>query len=361
MNTLDSITNKQMMLILITVIGLNNHVFVISPLVQHAGKDSWISVILSFLLSIVWIILLLVFQKSINNEGIFEWLRFKVNKKIIIILGIIFILFLINLSAITLRETIALINVGYLPETPKWIVACIFSIVCLYFGGSKLGTISIINILLLIFVVCLGFFVAFTNMEHKDYSLLLPIFENGYSPILKSIIFPYSGMTELMLFLFLKKRINTPVKFRHLFITSFILMGLTLGPLIGAITEFDEVEASYQRFPAFEEWGLVSIGDFIEHVSFLALYQWLAGAFIRISLFFYTIKEVLLEINLYSKWCLFVILFIVIGYAVYPISDIHYSNVLWNILLPFTTYFLISFLLLLSLFILVLHKRRINV
>ena len=47
-----------------------------------------------------------------------------------------------------------------------------------------------------------------------------------------------------------------------------ILVGLTLGPLIGAITEFGPNEATKQRYPAYEEWGLVTIGRYIEHLDF---------------------------------------------------------------------------------------------
>ena len=64
----------------------------------------------------------------------------------------------------------------------------------------------------------------------------------------------------------------------------FILMGLTMGPTIGAITEFGPIEAAKQRYPAYEEWGLGSIGRFIEHFDFLSIYQWLTGAFIRVGL-----------------------------------------------------------------------------
>ncbi|MFR9721672.1 hypothetical protein ACL00X_20305, partial [Aeromonas diversa] len=72
---------------------------------------------------------------------------------------------------------------------------------------------------------------------------------------------------------------------------SFLI--LTLGPTIGAIAEFGPFVAAKQRYPAFEEWRLVSIGRYIEHLDFLSVYQWFVGAFIRLSLLCFLTPDVL--------------------------------------------------------------------
>ncbi|WP_142303724.1 hypothetical protein [Neobacillus soli] len=46
----DSITVFQLILLSMTAIGLKNHVIIISPLIQTAGRDSWLSVIVSLFL-----------------------------------------------------------------------------------------------------------------------------------------------------------------------------------------------------------------------------------------------------------------------------------------------------------------------
>ncbi|WP_259455724.1 GerAB/ArcD/ProY family transporter [Bacillus sp. PK3_68] len=133
---------------------------------------------------------------------------------------------------------------------------------------TNLRTLNILNIFLLFFIVIFGFFVAIANIQHKNYSLLLPILEHGYDPIMKSLIFQASGLAEIFIFLLLQHKINAPLRFRHYAAIIIILTVLTTGPLIGAIIEFGPVEAAKQRFPAYEEWGLVSLGTFIEHVDF---------------------------------------------------------------------------------------------
>ncbi len=72
--------------------------------------------------------------------------------------------------------------------------------------------------------------------------------------------------------LFLQHQIKGRIRWYHFTIILIILMGLTMGPLIGAITEFGPSEAAKQRYPAYEEWGLVTIGRYIEHLDFFSLF-----------------------------------------------------------------------------------------
>lgn len=55
---------------------------------------------------------------------------------------------------------------------------------------------------------------------------------------------------------------------RSLLWVGIVLVGLTLGPLMGAIAIFGPFEAARMRFPAYEEWRLVTFGHFLEHIDF---------------------------------------------------------------------------------------------
>src|SRR5690606_9141105 len=57
------------------------------------------------------------------------------------------------------------------------------------------------------------------------------------------------------------------------------------------ITEFGVYEATKQRHPAFEQWKILSLGQFIQHLDFLSIYQWLAGSIIRITISLYLLVD----------------------------------------------------------------------
>src|SRR5690606_4639717 len=129
--------------------------------------------------------------------------------------------------------------------------------------------------------------------------------------------------------LILQHRIKDSFKFRHLVITDLILQGLTLGLLTGAIIVFGLVEAEMFRFPAYEEWELVSIGYFIEHIFFFVIYQWLTGTFIRLAIILFFIKDLLSLFKKYGKYIYFFIFIVIEIFTLYPLNDFAYAKLLF--------------------------------
>ncbi|MFJ7953405.1 endospore germination permease [Lysinibacillus sp. NPDC096418] len=276
-----------------TVIGLKNHVTILPPLLDNAGRDSWISVLLSAVSLFPWLFLLVYIHTKTNQEPLKDWLKQKIGKvgSSIVIYSVI--IFLMILAAFTMVETLQWVNITFLSLTPFILLLFIYVILCTLLISTNIQTIVIVNVFVLFGVVVFGFFVAFTNIQVKDHELLRPFFEHGFQPVLKSMIYPASGFVELMILLFLQHHIKDRMRWYHLAIILFILMGLTIGPLIGSITEFGPIEAAKQRYPAFEEWGLVTIGRYVEHLDFLSIYQWLTGTFIRVGFLLYVVADLL--------------------------------------------------------------------
>lgn len=315
------------------------------------------SVILALLLTLLWILLVLNIHRKTNKENIFDWLFKHVNKGFVTIILWVLVLYLSLLGGVTLRETMSWVNIVLLPQTPEVFLSILFIIACYAMARTNLKTFSLINEYLLFFIVILGFFVAIVNFQYKNYSLVKPFFENGYVPILKGMVYPLSGFTELFLFLFLQHNINGNIRYRHFAITVILLAGLTIGPLLGAISEFGQSEAAKQRFPAYEEWELVSIGHYIEHVFFFSIYQWLSGAFIRITLIFIIMKEILSRYKKHAKLFLIIMIGSIEFFALFPISDFTYSKVLFYTFLPLTTWFFFGYSILFNILIMIGSRK----
>lgn len=276
-----------------TVIGLKNHVTIIPPLLDVGGRDGWVSVIMAAFIMFFWLFLLVYIQKKTNQEPIRDWLDGKIGKIGSTIVIYIIVIYLLVLAAFTMVETLQWVNTTFLPETPSIILLFIYTILCILLVTTSLQTMVILNVFVLFGVIVFGFFVAFTNIQVKEYELLRPFFEHGFQPVIKGMIYPASGFIELIILLFLQHQFKERLRWYHFGIILFILMGLTLGPLMGAIAEFGPSEAAKQRYPAYEEWGLVSIGRYIEHLDFFSIYQWLTGTFIRVSFLLYVIADLL--------------------------------------------------------------------
>ncbi|WP_233443811.1 hypothetical protein [Halalkalibacterium halodurans] len=129
-----------------------------------------------------------------------------------------------------------------------------------------------------------------------------------------------------------------------------LLMGLSLGPTIGSIAAFGPEVAAQMRFPAFEQWRLVVLGEHFSHVDFLAVFQLLSGVTIRIALFSFLLYDTLDFKSIHFKKLILSIYTLVLGVvALLPISDIWVETVIRMYLYPvaFIIGFSLSFLLLL--------------
>ncbi|MCM3316744.1 endospore germination permease [Rummeliibacillus stabekisii] len=292
-----SISILHVVFLTMTFIGLKNHVTIIPSILETAGRDGWASVLLGELGTFLWVFLLLYVHNKSKQEPIKVWLKQRIGKVLtaIVIYGTTFYLLLI--AAFTMRETLLWVSTTFLHNTPFIILLIIFVILVMFLAASGLQTIVIVNAFVLTGVVILGFFVAFVNLQVKDYGLLRPFFEHGFRPVLMGAIYPSSGFVELLMLLFIQHKIQKRIRWYHFGLMLVILTGLTIGPLVGAITEFGPSEAAKQRYPAYEEWGLATIGRFIEHVDFFSIYQWLTGTFLRVGFILYVCADLL---NIYD-------------------------------------------------------------
>ncbi|ARJ38842.1 spore gernimation protein [Sporosarcina ureae] len=288
-----SISVLHVIFLSMTIIGLKNHVTIIPSLVKGAGRDGWISILVATIAIFPWLFLVLYIHKKSNQQPLTKWLETNIGKVATAIFRYVTAFFLIIMAAFTMGETLFWMVSTFLPETPMLPLVIVYTILCILLVTTNLQTIAMVNVLILFWIVILGFFIAFTNMQVKNYELLQPFLEHGFQPVLTTAMFAASGFVEILLFLFIQQQVKDRMRWYHFAIMLFILMGLTMGPTIGAITEFGPTEATKQRFPAYEEWGLGSVGRFIEHFDFASIYQWLSGAFIRVGLLLFIAADLL--------------------------------------------------------------------
>ena len=175
----------------------------------------------------------------------------------------------------------------FLADASVFLINCILIFVCFLITLAGVKSMAISSGVLLPLVVLFGILIAITNTSLKDPSLLFPVFADGYSPLSRGGMYVLSGLLEIYMVILLQPFSQEPIKFKQLFILLTFLTGLILGPLSASIMEFGPTEARYFRYPAYEQWRVFSIGEYISHLDFFALYQWLSGALIRIGLFMY--------------------------------------------------------------------------
>nr|WP_295970706.1 endospore germination permease [uncultured Bacillus sp.] len=359
MKKYDAVSIVQISLLLMTAVGLKNHVTVIPHLLAVAKRDAWLSVLFALVSIITWSLLAIYIHKVTQPNNLFDWLENQYGKIVKWILSIPVSLVLVLLTAETIKEMSAWTKVTYLPITPPVVTVILFVMLCVFLVLTSLQTITSVNTFVLSLIIVFGFFVAFATIQFKDYSLLRPFLEHGLNPVYKGMIYPLSGHIEVIFLLFLQHKIHNKLTFKTFALNLLLLSWLTIGPLIGAIIEFGPQEAIRTRFPAYEEWRLISIGRFIEHVDFLSIYQWITGAFIRVTFLLYLSIEVLaLKKHKGKVLVLFCYSLLIITFNLIPISDVSVHNMIKNYTMPINFWFFLGFSILLTLLVFIKNRGK---
>ncbi|WP_423408807.1 endospore germination permease [Heyndrickxia sp. MSNUG] len=351
---------RQLFLLLLLSTGLLNHVILIPNLLTAAGRDSWVSVILAYPVSLFFLWLIFYIVKNCPDEGFFIMIKQRFGKALSVIMSIPVIFFLFGSTYITFRDLMLWLEAYFLADTSVLVINCILTIACFIITLAGVKHMAIASGFLLPIVMLLGIFISITNIDMKDPSLLLPVLSQGYAPIVKGIIYTLSGLLEIYVVILLQPFSQERITFKQLFILQSILTGLILGPLTAAIMEFGPVESVKFQYPAYEQWRVLSIGEYISHLDFFALYQWLSGGLIRIGLFMYLIGTLLThKLQHYRlKPKLVAILFIIFfSVMTIKIETYFFYKYLFLYFLPASMVFFLIQILLSALFLFVLKKR----
>jgi spore germination protein KB len=281
----------QLSMIFLLANGLFSHVIVNPMILGASGRDAWLVPLASLLPAILWFSIVLVIMRRSAQSKLQPWLAERTSPWLSWLLVIPVYVHIYLLGALTLIHTSNWTEANYLPQTPRFALVFVLIVVSCVAALSGIRTIAIGSGVLLPIVFALGYFVAISNTRVKDYAFLQPILEHGWNPVMSGLVYAGGGLSEIVLLVMLQHHIKTTVKWWHLFVLILLIIQIMLGPLLGAITEFGPEEAARQTESPYEQWRLVQIGPFIEHVDFLSVYQWLSGASVRIALPLYLLSD----------------------------------------------------------------------
>ncbi|MCJ8012002.1 endospore germination permease [Paenibacillus sp. KQZ6P-2] len=348
----------QTVMIMMLSTGLLNHVIIIPTILDVADRDAWMSVLLATACALVWIVILHFGITKMNKQHLFELLSKAYHPIVGRFLAVLTSIYLLVTCALTTRDSVYWIHLTFSPETPIVVLSSTFLLISVI--SAYLGIHSIANTagILLPVVVVLGFFIMLSNTPHKDYSLLKPMLEHGMQPAWNGVVYVGAGFVEVIMLFFLQHHISSRLSYLSFMILILLLLGLTIGPLMGAIVEFGVDEAQKLRYPAHEEWRLLTIGRYIEHMDFFSVYQWFSGAFLRTSLTLFLILDIFqIQSKKGKVWVLGSIFLIIIVFSSIPFSDQFFLKLISAYVLPYSLWGVLIFSVIIVGLILLAHRK----
>ncbi|MEH7387323.1 endospore germination permease [Bacillus sp. JJ1521] len=330
-------SRTQLIFVLILFIGISNHVLIMPHLLATGKRDAWIAALFTYAILLFWgFILYLIMKKNHQRLCLYDWITTRAGVAISRMIIAILAAYVFSISAISFYDLIQSVNIYFLPRTPSIVVMLPFLMICIWSAYSGLKSIVYVSAVLLPIVWMLGIFVAWFTFSEKDYTYLFPVLVDGYQPVVKGTIIILGGSADFLVLLLLQHHLKKSFTYLNLFILITILVGLILGPTTGSLASFGPAVAADMRFPAFEQWRLITLGNYISHVDFLAVFQLLSGELIRVSLGLYILSDMVkAHKHPVKKKKIFTITSILLGLlTLIPVSDMWLQKLIGKYFYP---------------------------
>lgn len=205
------------------------------------------------------------------------------------VIGFILLFFYMYVNGIVIREYGEFIVGAFLMQTPMVLVMGSMTVACAFAVRGGIEVVGRLGQLLIpiMFILMLSiFFLLFQDMEPKN---MFPIMEKGITPSIKGSITPQSWFSEFMVISFLLPHLTDREKgLRWAMISVFSVLVVMLVTNLATLFVLGGITASLP-YPVMSIIQYISLAEFLEHLESLVMAMWVAGAFIKISVFYYAL------------------------------------------------------------------------
>ena len=280
------ITSIQLSFLLITLVIATADVFLPAFVAQEAGRDSWLSVILGTLIALITVSIILALGLRYPDKTIIQYSSEILGKPIGLLISILYIYFLLENTRGVTRELGELFVIAFNPDAPMFIYNAVVVAVAAYAVLKGLEVIARVNQLLLPIGLGILLFVSMFNIPNMDFNNFLPVLYDGFKPVIRGSFLIKSYLLEVVVVLQLIPFVSKKDKIRRNTLIAVILLGLSL--MVGTLTiaVFGPVTKNF-LFPALEFVRYAGTGQFFRNLDISIMGVWIAGIFIKISVFYY--------------------------------------------------------------------------
>lgn len=258
----------------------------------NAKQDAWLAILVGLMGGLLLYFVYYQLFKYYPDLPLTSYVQEITGKFIGRILGFLYVIYFIYIATRVLRDFGELLTSTIYSITPLFILNALMVLTIIYTARKGFEVLSRVGEIYFGFVYLLaiaGFIlVAFSGLIHLDN--LLPILENGWTPVLKTVAFqtltfPFG---EMVVFTMLLPFINEPKKAKMIGMVGMILSGLNIA--ISTLINISVLGTDIfvrSPFPLLSTIGKIQIADFLERLDVLFMLYLVIGGFFKITIYFY--------------------------------------------------------------------------
>lgn len=270
-----------------------NHIILNLPkdIIQSTSSGSILNIIFISIVGLLIVYLITQLLKNFPGLDIFDISKFLGGKFLKIIIGILFICYLVFCVSMVVRSFSEFLKIAFFPRTPVAVIMLLFLIATVIV--NKLGFQPMVRSTLFFMPAILFsiIFVFFANIEHFTIQRMFPLLGNGYSSVFfsgLSNLFAFGGISYLYLLPpHLKKQKDfAKIAFSSIGISAFFL----LLSVLTLIFMFSLVASSEEIAPLYIATRIIEFGRFFQRLDAIFVFIWIISilSYLSIAIYFCT-------------------------------------------------------------------------
>ncbi len=252
-----------------------------------SGRDAWIAILFAVPIGLFFSFVMFRLHGLNPKLTLIEMIDKAFGRLLGRCLSLGLLLYFFYISFITFYALFDFISNNFLPTTPRWAIAAIFYLLVLYAIYLGVESITRVSEGLFLIIIFTGTSLALITQVDKDYSLLFPLFEEGFLPVWKGILLTSALYGEMILLLMIAIKKDYSKAKSFLFTNIIIVLLVTimsLGTVTGTLMIFGLEHVKLFEYPALREVRYGRFG-FFERYDIYGLVLMIFGSAIRISIF----------------------------------------------------------------------------
>lgn len=274
-------------LLLITILAT---VILFVPAITSAmaGHDAWLATSVGSMFGLLTLGLVIWLGKKHPGQNIFQYSETILGKWLGKLVGLAYVWIFLHIASVVVREFGDFMTTSFMVNTPLSVFNLTIILLAAWAVLAGLEVIARMNEFIILLVVAFLLGIIVLSTPNWDLRFLLPFFSRGPGPILQAALVPAAWHGEIVVLAVFLPYVTRPG--RALFAGSLAIIAsagiLTLG-VIGALSIFGpELVASF-RFPLHLFVRTINIGQLLTRFEVIVMVTWVAGVFIKTSVFYY--------------------------------------------------------------------------
>lgn len=254
---------------------------------EKAGRDMWITPVWGLLAGAASLLIAIQLNKMYPKETIIEYCNHILGRLAGKLVGLLYLFFYVHISSIILKEYGNFVIGNFFFKTPMLVIVASFALLCIYTarGGVEVVartaslTTPIAFIVLAAVLVLVTPDITPTNM--------LPMFEHGIMPSIRGSISIQGWFSEFFILSFLLPYMHKREEGMKAgaFTLMAVMLTLVMVNLVSLMLMGEETKNYI--YPLIGVARTISVAGFFQHLESLIMVLWVAGTFVKLSMFLY--------------------------------------------------------------------------